>query len=334
MAYWIPPEEIGFSPFVDEPFFYGKTNKNLVTTNGIDTTAIDNFREGVNLRTYTELFRSNQPKIFFVDGVSDIGALPNGNLTHQSAFFTPGQAVDFIQYTNNHLFDDAHLIVETRRKSGFSPMVDFLKLQKAIVVDGLDANVVYPLQLNGGPQYLEEAIIEIFPLPFRLATIESPKEQSYGIFGEFLDGGDYDDESRFGSVVVEQFVERNINPESVRYYLEFGGQFILVQDESKKIIGKVEPHPSAVADDSVFKKITPWLDEARNQYFPRFTNTLNLLGVMVNGEQYFTRNYGTTNVELQTRDKKSSTSGRSYYGPNVGYYGVDSIAFGGLLRGS
>jgi hypothetical protein len=348
MPFWVSPElssgiykqspyrPDGFYPFVDDPYYYGKVNKpSGSTVDGINTTAIDNFREGINLRSYMELFRSNQPKIFFVDGIHDLDARPNGEITHKSAFFTPGQALDFIQYTGNAAFDDSHLIVETRMKSGFSPMVDYLIINNAIVEGEIDAGVVYPLQMNGGPQYLQEAIIEVFPLPFRLATIESPREQSYGVFGEFCDGGSIDDESRFGSVVVEQFVERSLPlPEDVRYYLELGEEFILVKNGSDSIIGRVDIKPSAIADDSVFRKITPWLDEAKNKYFPRFTNTLNLLSASVNGQQYFTRNYGTTAIELQTRDKKSSAAGNSYYGPNVGYYGTDSIAFGGLLRGS
>jgi hypothetical protein len=348
MPFWISPElpstvfnqsiyrpKEGYYPFVDDPYFYGKTNRSSVVTDGINTTGIDNFREGVNLRTYTELFRSNQPKIFFVDGISDIGALQNGDLTHQSAFFTPGQAVDFVQFTGNHLFDDSHLIVESRRKTGFSAMVDYLKTNSSIVEGEIDAGQVYPLQMNGGPQYLEEAVIEIFPLPFRFATIESPKEQSYGVFGEFCDGGNIDDEARFGSLVLEQSVYRTLpSRENVRYYLELGEEYILVKNNNNGIIGKVQTKPSAIADESVFRRITPWSDTPKNEYFPRFTGTEDLLGVMVNGQPYFTRNYGTTAVELQTRDKKSSTAGYSYYGPNVGYYGTDSIAFGGLLRGT
>ena len=68
MPYW--STFTTFKPFNDTGFHYGKTDRYLTTTDGINTTEIDNYREGVNLRTTNELFQSNQPKIFFLDGAT------------------------------------------------------------------------------------------------------------------------------------------------------------------------------------------------------------------------------------------------------------------------
>ena len=61
MPYWIVDSR--FKPFNDDPFYYGKTNRNLSVSGGINTTAIDNFREGVNVRNTNDIYKSNQVKI-------------------------------------------------------------------------------------------------------------------------------------------------------------------------------------------------------------------------------------------------------------------------------
>jgi hypothetical protein len=331
MPYWSTFNT--FKPFNDTGFHYGKTNRNLTTTDGINTTAIDNYREGVNLRTTTELFRSNQPKIFFLDGSQDLDTAPNGDLGHQDTFLTYGQALDFIQFTGEKAFVDSRLGVETRRKQGFPVMVDYLILNNLLVEGVIGSEMIYPIILNGGPQYSEEAVIEIFPIPNRLATIESAKEMSRGIFAEYM-GGNMDDERRFGHSIIEQSLPRNIVVEQNRFYLESDASYILITGSYGVVTNKIDIRPSSIPDDGVFRKLTPWVDEPRNIFFPKLTNTIGLLSKSVNNAPYYTRNYGMDDSLLQTRDNKSAAAGYSYYGPNVGYYGTDSIAFGGLLRGT
>lgn len=338
MPYWIVDSR--FKPFNDDPFYYGKTNRNLSVSAGINTTAIDNFREGVNVRNTNDIYKSNQVKISFVDGSGDLEILPNGDLTNQSQFITFGQAVDFIQYTGQAAFMDSHVGVEgTSIKSNglrLPRTVDYLIDNAAIVEGFVQPDVLYPVYMNGGPQFFEECIIEPFPIPNRLATNESPQEISKGIFA-FLEGGNVGDERRFGSSNNEQMIYRD-QPLVVRPYLEYGANYLLVTNSIGNVIKFIESKPSAIPDQSTVAKIKPWIDEPKNIYFPRFTDTLDLLSASVKNNNttipFYSLNYGTNDTEIQSRDQKSAPAGYSYYGGNTGLYGTDSIAFGGLYRGS
>jgi len=333
MAYWVT--QTSFEPFNDTSNYYGHTTPNSFVSGGIGTNTVDNYREGVNLRTMMDIYKSTQVKISVLDGSQDLAVRPNGELLHQSTLQTYGQSVDIVQFTGNTLFNDSIQGIEsyTVQPNGVrrSEMVDYL-IKSGLVVEGLmSADQVLPLYLNGGPQYIDEAIIEPLVIPNRLTTNESPQEVSRGIFG-FLEAGNFGDERRFGSNMNEQMIDRD-QPRVVRPYLEQGAENIIVKDASGKVFKVIQTHPSYIANQTIEAKISPWLDEDKNEYFPRFTNTLDLLQASVGGKALYARNYGTTDTEIQSRGQKSSAAGFSYYGPNTGYYGTDSIAFGGLVKG-
>lgn len=345
MAYWVIDQY--FKPFVDIEDYYGKTNRNLVVSGGMPTKAIDIYREGVNLRTVQDVYNSNQPKIIFQDGTQANLAKPNGEMIHESPFVTYGQAGDYIQYTSNTLFNDSHVGVDgTLLDNGrrISKTTNYL-IESGLIVEGyVNADDVYPIYMNGGPQFYEEAIIESFPMPFRLATNESPQKQIRGVYA-FLEAGNIGDERRFGTNVVEQMVYRD-QPTMVRSFLEYGANYILVTGSNGKVIGVVDTKPNAIMDQTIQPKLKPWIDEANGEFFPKLTNTINLLGVTVtssiinlNGEivgsitqPYFSENYEISDSNLQTRDQKSATAGFTY--GNVALYGTDSVAFGGMFRGA
>lgn len=344
MAYWVIDQS--YKPFVDIEEYYGKTNRNLVVSGGMPTKAIDIYREGVNLRTVQDVYNSNQPKVIFQDGTQDNLAKPNGEMIHESPFITYGQAGDFTQYTSNTLFNDSHVGVEgtilNNNGVRISKTTNYL-IESGFIVEGyVNADDVYPIYMNGGPQFYEESIIEPFPLPFRLATNESPQEQIRGVYA-FLEAGNIGDERRFGTSVVEQMVYRE-QPTSVRSFLEYGASYLIVTNSLGTVIGVVDTKPNAIMDQTVQPKIEPWVDEANGKYFPVLTNTIDLLGVTVtssivnlNGEivgsttqPFFSENYGLSDSYLQTRDQKSATAGFTY---GNGLYGTDSVAFGGMYRG-
>jgi len=332
MPYW--STQSTFLPFNDTAYYYGKSIKNIYLSGGMNTTAIDNFREGTAIRTVGELYKSSQLKVSFLDGQQELSLEPNGKLVHQSTFQTYGQAVDFVQYTGISTFNDAHKGIDGTFQGAngisYSTVVEYL-IDSGHVVDGtLDGSQVYPIFMNGGPQFTEEAIIEPFSIPFRLATNESPQEVSRGIFA-FLEGGNYGDERRFGTNIVEQRVDRN-QPVSVRPYLELGGSYLVVSNSSG-LLKIIHTRPSAIPDQTVITRPQPWLDEDPGAYLPRITNTLDLLSASVGGIPYYKVNYRMEDSELGTRDQKSATAGFSYYGGANEYYGTDSIAFGGLYKG-
>lgn len=345
MAYWVT--DIFFKPFVDIEDYYGKTNRNLVVSGGMPTKAIDIYREGINLRTVQDVYNSNQPKVIFQDGTQANLAKPNGEMIHESPFITYGQAGDYIQYTSNTLFNDSHVGVDgTLLDNGkrISKTTNYL-IESGLIVEGyVNADDVYPIYMNGGPQFYEEGIIEPFPMPFRLATNESPQEQIRGVYA-FLEAGNIGDERRFGTDVVEQMVYRD-QPITVRSFLEYGASYVLVTGSNGKVIGVVDTRPNAIMDQTIQPMFQPWLDEANGEFFPQLTNTIDLLGVTVtssvvnlNGEvvgtrtqPFFSENYEISDSYLQTRDQKSATAGFTY--GNVALYGTDSVAFGGTFRGA
>lgn len=346
MAYWVIDQS--FKPFVDISNYYGRTNRNLVVSGGMPTKAIDTYREGVNLRTIQDVYNSNQPKVIFQDGTQANLAKPNGEMIHESSFITYGQAGDFTQYTANTLFNDSHVGVEGTilNDNGvrISKTTNYL-IESGLIVEGyINVDDVYPIYMNGGPQFYEESIIEPFPLPFRLATNESPQEQIRGVYA-FLEAGNIGDERRFGTNIVEQMVYRE-QPVMVRSFLEYGAGYLIVTNSSNVVVGVVDTKPNAIMDQTVQPKFKPWIDEANGEYFPALTNTIDLLGVTVtssivnlNGEivgtktqPFFSENYEISDSYLQTRDQKSATAGFTY--GNVALYGTDSVAFGGMFRGA
>jgi hypothetical protein len=338
MPYWI--NDTRFKPFHDDTLFYGKNKLKSNVTGGINTTAIDNFREGVNLRTIGDIYNSNQVKISFVDGSEDMDVDTNGVLNHQSPFYTYGQAGDFIQYTGEFFFKDNHKGIEgtflAANNIRFSRTVEYL-IDNALIAEGLmDPEDVYPIYMNGGPQFFEEAIIEPFTIPNRLQTNESPQELATGVFA-FLEAGNIGDERRFGSNNNEQMVYRDL-PLVVRPYLEKDASTIIITGSYGNVIKVIQPRPSSIPNQSIVSKINPWLDEPKNIYFPKFTDTLDLLSASISANNstipFYSLNYGTSDGEIQTRDQKSATAGYSVYGPKMGFYGTDSVAFINRLKGS
>lgn len=344
MAYWV--NDTSFKPFVDIANYYGKTNRYLTVSGGMPTRDIDIYREGVNLRTIQDIYSSNQPKVIFQDGTQDRLTEPNGELTHQSPFATYGQAGDYTQYTANTAFNDSHvgidgtLLVNGKR---ISKTTNYL-IESALIVEGyLDPDNVYPIYMNGGPQFYEEAIVEPFPMPFRLATNESPQEQIRGVYA-FLEGGNVGDERRFGTDMVEQMIYRE-DSNQVRSFYEYGAQYIIVSASNGKVINVIDTRPNAILDQTVQPQLKPWVDEPKGIFFPQITDTTDLLGVTVTSnivsldgevvgsivQPFFSENYETSDSSLQTRDQKSATAGFTY---GNALYGTDSVAFGGYLRGA
>ena len=344
MPYWV--NDTSYKPFVDTANYYGRTNRYLTVSGGMPTKEIDIYREGVNLRTIQDIYNSNQPKILFQDGTQDRLTEPNGELLHQSPFITYGQAGDYVQYTSNTLFNDSHVGVDGTLLFGgtrISKTANYL-IESALIVEGyLNADDVYPIYMNGGPQFYEESIIEPFPMPFRLATNESPQEQIRGIYA-FLETGNVGDERRFGTDAVEQMVYRE-EPKTFRSYLEYGAGYIIVTGSGGEVVGVIDTRPNAIMAQTVQPKMEPWVDQPNGAFFPELTNTTDLLSVQVtssvvnlNGEvvgsivqPFFSENYGLSDSNLQTRDQKSATAGFTY--GNVALYGTDSVAFGGYFRG-
>jgi hypothetical protein len=331
MPYWVTNTTI--QPFNDTANYYGK-NVVSTTTGGMNTAGLDPYREGVYLRTTTDVFRSVQPKMFVCDGQQGFNTTTNNLINHESAFQTYGQSVDFVQFFGTSLFNDDHKGYERTRANNnniqISPLVSYL-IDNGNIADGLlDANQVYPIYLNGGPQFTEEATIEPLPIAYKLPTNESPQELARGFFA-FFEDGNYGDERRFGANQIEQLQYRD-QPLVVRPYLEYGSVYLIVTASGKTQVVNIKP--SAIPDQSIVPRIKPWLDEPPARYFPSLiSGSLGLISSLIEGTPYYYEGYKNTDSELQNRDQRSSTAGFTCYGGNFGLYGTDSVAFGGLYRG-
>lgn len=338
MPYWV--NNTFFQPFNDTANYYGRTNRNLTTTDGIDTTPIDNFREGVDLRTISDIYNTMQLKIVFEDGSQAMEVDPNGELTHQSSFITYGQAGDFIQYTCNTAFNDQISGVEGTVLDGNSRLSRtalYLQQTSGLVAGTTQPSQIFPIYLNGGPQFQEESIIEPLIIPQRLQTNQPTQELANGVFA-FLESGNIVDEKRYGTDIVEQLQYRS-QLTSIRPYLELGANYILVTGSNGLVLNSVDIKPNAIFGPTVYSKIKPWIDQPLGAFFPELLDATNLLKVPVTTsagivQPFYSNNYEITDSDLQTRDQKSATAGFTYYGGNNSLYGTDSVAFGGYYRGT
>lgn len=338
MPYWV--NNTFFQPFNDTANYYGRTNRNLTTTDGIDTKPIDNFREGVNLRTINDIYNTMQLKIVFEDGSQGMEVEPNGELTHQSTFITYGQAGDFVQYTCNTAFNDQIAGVEGTVLDGntrLSRTALYLQQTNDIFLGTVQTSDVYPIYLNGGPQFEEESIIEPLTIPERFQTNQSTQELANGVFG-FLESGNIVDKRRYGTDILEQLQYRS-QTTTVRAYLETDANYILFTGSYGEVTNVVDIKPNAIFGPTVYSKIEPWVDQPLGAFFPDLLNATDLLKVPVTTsagiiQPFYSNNYEITDSNLQTRDQKSSTAGFTYYGGNSSLYGTDSVAFGGYYRGT
>lgn len=247
-----------------------------------DTTEFDQYRQGIEIRTTRQLYGSNQPKIWG-------GTVDNfGRVSHEQSLSTPGQAVSFTEFYNTSRQEDL---------PKFNPVL-FLNLGYLYPV---------PLWTNNGPQQEQEAIIEPFPVPFRLTSIEGSApfrgvhasvdltnvqiipDPSTSVFGNpFLDQG----RDLFGSTIT--------------------GSIVLPNYASPDIINP-QPFSDVATREVVLGQIIS-IDATFKSVLLRMTGSLQ----------------GDLNPLLG----RSSCAGSTSYGPNIARYGTQGILFDNWLRGS
>jgi hypothetical protein len=187
-------EGVDFSPFndTDGPRIEEAINSFENATDGIDTTLIDPFRQGVELRTAKQVYNTTQPKIWA------------GNLQHHVRTTTYGQARDFTQYDGSQNFQE---------KPIFDPVWYIV-----------DPNYPHPIIFNDGPMQEEEAIIEPFTIPFRIKNAAEGPFYAHSVRGSMEDGNNLDSLDG-GTTRIEQFVEYNA-PLTPRFFLDEGQSYI------------------------------------------------------------------------------------------------------------
>jgi len=151
----------GFTPFNDayEQSRIGRVQQNSsVTTNGINTSQIDRFRQGVEITTNKMTTLGTTPKIW------------SGNTCGFTRVNTYGQFDSYVEYSGRTSFDD--------KLKKFDP-IQFINERDSYP---------YPLIFNDGPQQKEELSIEPLTIAFRKNTNEDVKNMAHMPRG-FIDYG-------------------------------------------------------------------------------------------------------------------------------------------------
>lgn len=184
---------------------------------GYDTTQIDRFRQGVNVRLPQHLYKTTQPKIW------------SGRFDHQTKVITFGQERSFVEYDDSTIF---------REKPEFNP-VWFIEDRE---------NYPYPIIFNDGPQQEEEASIEPFTIPMRKNNNEGPFYPR-SIKASLEDGNGFDD--LFGGTTrVEQFIDYS-PPLDPRFFLDEGQSYWGTFPTASHLTNEYEPIALFTFDDNI-----------------------------------------------------------------------------------
>lgn len=183
-----------------------ETNSPVVRNTGISSilptvlTEINSKRQGIQLRTSSDLYTNGQMKIWTGK------ILPNGLIEQgviEEELISIGQTPSFSRMTGITAFKE--------QEEKFNP-------EKYV---RSPETYPYPIQLNGGLPMQAANVIEVFPLPFRFNSIES-KYLARGIKG-FLSCGPQEGLTN-GNQVVSQFIYENHDVEinEVKPFLDSG----------------------------------------------------------------------------------------------------------------
>lgn len=268
---------------------------------GMDTSAFDKLRQGVEMRRPVHVYGSTQPKLWA------------GNLSHRPQEFIPyGEARTWTEFENTTQYYDNTV--------PFDP-ISYIKSQE-------NGNNTYPFPIyfNDGPQQGQEAAIEPLTIPFRLDTtvvegafpIRRPK-------GNLEDGNSTPDIPQSNNRVL-QFVEYN-TPLTSDPFLDAGQQYIGDGPIEDGII--IEGYV-----DFNLRLGDPFDDTETSELINQLvinTSSLNGLDFI---EQLKLLHINLDDDIRETYTQKSATAGYTVYGPDQARYGTDSVTFSGWGRGS
>lgn len=181
-----------FTPFDDQRY---PVRAPRPTRNGYDTSAWDQYRQGVEIINDRFRFLGTQPKMW------------SGNTDGSVSIVTYGQMQGAIQ--------ENPLGLESK----------FLDLPKFNPVAYISQGAAYPIpiQFNEGPLQQNEAVIEPLAIPFRKHSNEGPF-YAHAARGELEDGNNFDSYIYRSSNQIEQFIEL-APPKDPKFFLDEGGDY-------------------------------------------------------------------------------------------------------------
>jgi hypothetical protein len=264
---------------------------------GMDTSAFDKLRQGVEMRRPVHVYGSTQPKLWA------------GNILHRPQEFIPyGEARTWTEYENTTEYYDNTI--------PFNP-IQYITSNN---------DYPYPIYFNDGPQQGQEAIMEPLTIPFRAET--SYIEGAFPVHrpkGNLEDGNPTSDAVQSNNRIL-QFIAYEA-PLTSSPFLDGGQQYIgsgaieddIIIEGYVNFVQRLGNPFDDTENEEIVKQLSINPNTVSNQ---TFLSRLELLDINLDEDI------------RETYTQKSATAGYSVYGPEQGRYGTDSIAYTGWSRGS
>lgn len=288
--------EAVYTPFDDtnskQQVALAKARQN--TKDGMDTSAFDIWRQGVELTDSKFVYGSSQPKIWA------------GNTLGITDIVVYGQAPSWVDYEGTIAFDDTVYERTPLQTAQFASVSEVFT------------------QTEDGPMYRLEAIMEPLTIPGRVNINDLNPERS---FRASIESGNPDDDYQLGSStdVVSSFVEYKDNKQT-RYFIDGGVKYYGAGAQDQRIVtpgtrsNKVESNKYGF-DDLTDLTLINSLNIGTGGNSTTFKQTITLL--QINLDEDLRNNY----------EVRSAACGGDVYGANQAIYGTDSIAYMGTYRG-
>lgn len=236
--------DLEFTPFndTDQPRVEQLVLAHRNTKDGLDTSLIDPYRQGVSVRTNRHRYLGMQPKI------------GSGNPQHFTNTVTIGQPRDFTQFENDRKFSET---------PAFNPV--------QYITD--PDSYPYPLQFNDGLQQSETATMEPLTLPsFKPGSAPTSAYQTYGFHGSLEDGNESVHLGK-GNSRIEQFVDYDLSPRVSVPFLDEGEEYfasVRIEGFVCESIAQIEPY-SDIEDEEIIRQLstndTDFLEAVRSLDF-------------------------------------------------------------------
>lgn len=264
----------------------------------VDTSAIDDLRQGVECTRTTHFFNSMQPKLFVNDRFRD------GVISHKLPQMTFGASPSFIEFNHSTKVEDAD------------------KFNAAAFL-GSGGTYPTPIISNYGPQQNEEAVLEPLTIANRKLPDNEGRHKAHAVYGT-VEAGSSLDRGISGVKVLEQ-AARVGQQSSWESLVEDGEYQFGTQGGSITIPGFYK------AGETLIDPVVDW-GSAERAAAPTLDSTEPLLEAFL--KLAGVARAGGASQEVKQFSKRLLVAGTDAYGPRAAELGSDSVTYAGWVRGS
>lgn len=260
----------------------------------MNTSEIDNFRQGVEISTQLYRYKGFGPKIWA------------GNINGFTSVKTIGQAVSFTEHYNDKKFNDLLTI--------FNP-VAYINLSRSYPM---------PLIFNDGPQKNNEASLQPFSIPFFDKNAANEHELIHAIRGSVEDGNQDPLYLNGRTNQIKQFIPFYEVSNSFKAFYD-DGEYLL----GDTVSGSIKIDGYILQDNSVLK---PFDDLGTQKLLYQYNNLSTDMRTFL--ETSFSSSLDLDDDIRENYNQKSAPAGFDVYGPNSSRYNTDSITYANTFRGN